>query len=104
MFERFFQGRAGQALGSGSGLGLAIVAGVARRHGGAARVSAREGGGSFGAECERLERLMEVAAVLRLRSAAAGGDVRAAELLAGWSAEALEELGRQGAQEAAGGA
>jgi len=46
VFERFFQGRAGQALGSGSGLGLAIVAGVARRHGGSVSVAAAPGGGS----------------------------------------------------------
>jgi signal transduction histidine kinase len=46
VFERFFQGREGQALGSGSGLGLAIVAGVARRHGGSVAVAAAPGGGS----------------------------------------------------------
>jgi len=39
IFERFFQGRQGQALGKGSGLGLAIVAGVARRHGGTVSVT-----------------------------------------------------------------
>src|SRR6266511_2340482 len=39
VFERFFQGRSGQALGRGSGLGLAIVAGVARRHGGRVEVA-----------------------------------------------------------------
>lgn len=46
VFERFFQGREGHALGSGSGLGLAIVAGVARRHGGSVAVTSAEGGGS----------------------------------------------------------
>jgi signal transduction histidine kinase len=46
VFERFFQGRHGQALGSGSGLGLAIVAGVARRHGGGVAVQSVVGGGS----------------------------------------------------------
>lgn len=46
VFERFFQGRAGHALGAGSGLGLAIVAGVARRHGGSVAVTVAEGGGS----------------------------------------------------------
>lgn len=46
VFERFFQGRQGQALGSGSGLGLAIVAGVARRHGGSVAVTSVRGEGS----------------------------------------------------------
>ncbi len=46
VFERFFQGRQGQALGSGSGLGLAIVAGVARRHGGTVMVTSADGEGS----------------------------------------------------------
>ena len=46
VFERFFQGRQGQALGSGSGLGLAIVAGVARRHGGSVAVTSVKGAGS----------------------------------------------------------
>jgi len=46
VFERFFQGRHGQALGRGSGLGLAIVAGVARRHGGSVAVASANGAGS----------------------------------------------------------
>ena len=46
VFDRFFQGRQGQALGSGSGLGLAIVAGVVRRHGGTVMVTSAEGAGS----------------------------------------------------------
>ncbi len=46
VFERFFQGRHGQALGRGSGLGLAIVAGVARRHGGSVAVTSANGAGS----------------------------------------------------------
>jgi signal transduction histidine kinase len=46
VFERFYQGRHGQALGSGSGLGLAIVAGVARRHGGRVTVSSGAGPGA----------------------------------------------------------
>ncbi len=46
IFERFFQGRAAQALGTGSGLGLAIVAGVARRHGGTVAVTSAAGRGS----------------------------------------------------------
>jgi two-component system phosphate regulon sensor histidine kinase PhoR len=46
VFERFFQGKHGQALGSGSGLGLAIVAGVARRHRGHVEVSSDGGSGS----------------------------------------------------------
>jgi signal transduction histidine kinase len=46
VFERFFQGRHGQALGSGSGLGLAIVAGVARRHGGNVAVTSAKAAGS----------------------------------------------------------
>jgi len=46
VFERFFQGRSGQALGRGSGLGLAIVAGVARRHGGRVEVASGNAGGS----------------------------------------------------------
>ncbi len=46
VFERFFQGRHGQALGRGSGLGLAIVAGVARRHGGSVAVTSAAGAGS----------------------------------------------------------
>jgi signal transduction histidine kinase len=48
LFERFFQGRHGRALGSGSGLGLAIVAGVARQHGGTVAVtSAKDAGSTF---------------------------------------------------------
>jgi signal transduction histidine kinase len=48
VFERFYQGRQGKALGSGSGLGLAIVAGVARRHrGGVTVASAKEAGSRF---------------------------------------------------------
>ncbi len=46
VFERFFQGREGQALGRGSGLGLAIVAGVAHRHGGSVTVTSAQGAGS----------------------------------------------------------
>lgn len=46
VFERFFQGREGQAQGSGSGLGLAIVEGVARRHGGSVAVTSAPGRGS----------------------------------------------------------
>lgn len=46
VFERFFQGKQGQALGRGSGLGLAIVAGVARRHGGSVAVTSPKGAGS----------------------------------------------------------
>jgi signal transduction histidine kinase len=46
VFERFYQGRHGQALGSGSGLGLAIVAGVVRRHGGSVSVTSADGAGS----------------------------------------------------------
>jgi signal transduction histidine kinase len=46
VFERFFQGQNGRALGRGSGLGLAIVAGVARRHGGRVDVTSAAGGGS----------------------------------------------------------
>jgi two-component system OmpR family sensor kinase len=46
VFERFYQGREGQALGRGSGLGLAIVAGVARRHGGSVAVTSAKGAGS----------------------------------------------------------
>jgi signal transduction histidine kinase len=48
LFERFYQGRHGQSLGSGSGLGLAIVAGVARQHGGRVSVtSAPDAGATF---------------------------------------------------------
>jgi signal transduction histidine kinase len=46
VFERFYQGRQGRALGRGSGLGLAIVEGVARRHGGAVSVTSVSGAGS----------------------------------------------------------
>jgi two-component system sensor histidine kinase MprB len=46
VFERFYQGRQGQALGKGSGLGLAIVAGVARRHGGSVTVTSPQGAGA----------------------------------------------------------
>ena len=46
VFERFYQGRHGQALGRGSGLGLAIVAGVARRHGGTVTVKSPRGAGA----------------------------------------------------------
>ncbi len=46
VFERFFQGAHGRALGRGSGLGLAIVAGVARRHGGHVTVTSAPGAGS----------------------------------------------------------
>lgn len=46
VFERFYQGRHGQALGSGSGLGLAIVSGVARRHGGHVTVTSAAGAGA----------------------------------------------------------
>jgi signal transduction histidine kinase len=46
VFERFFQGQHGRALGRGSGLGLAIVAGVARRHGGRVDVTSAPGGGA----------------------------------------------------------
>lgn len=45
IFEPFTRG-AGAAREAGVGLGLAIVQQVARHHGGEARVSAREGGGS----------------------------------------------------------
>lgn len=47
VFERFYQGRHGQALGKGSGLGLAIVAGVARRHGGRVTVTGGGPGATF---------------------------------------------------------
>ena len=46
VFERFFQGQRGRALGRGSGLGLAIVAGVARRHGGRVHVTSAPGAGA----------------------------------------------------------
>jgi signal transduction histidine kinase len=46
LFERFYQGRHGQSLGSGSGLGLAIVAGVARQHGGRVSATSAPGAGA----------------------------------------------------------
>ncbi len=46
VFDRFFQGREGQAIGRGSGLGLAIVAGVAHQHGGSVSVTSAVGAGS----------------------------------------------------------
>ncbi|MGB8933347.1 MAG: ATP-binding protein, partial [Anaeromyxobacteraceae bacterium] len=46
VFERFYQGREGRAIGKGSGLGLAIVAGVARRHGGTVAVTSPQGAGA----------------------------------------------------------
>jgi signal transduction histidine kinase len=46
VFERFFQGEQGRAMGGGSGLGLAIVARVARAHGGEVRVDSSPGRGA----------------------------------------------------------
>lgn len=46
IFERFFQGERGRAMGGGSGLGLAIVARVARAHGGEIRAHSPPGRGA----------------------------------------------------------
>lgn len=46
VFDRFYQGATAAASGRGAGLGLAIVAGVARRHGGRAKVESTPGQGA----------------------------------------------------------
>jgi signal transduction histidine kinase len=45
VFERFYRGQAGRDV-AGTGLGLPIVAALARRWGGSARLTPREGGGT----------------------------------------------------------
>jgi signal transduction histidine kinase len=45
-FDRFFRGSATRERHDGSGLGLAIVRGIARRHGGSARLHSRLGAGT----------------------------------------------------------
>jgi|GEM_PF-344510 len=46
VWDRFFRGRRGTDGVEGTGLGLAIVQSIARAHGGAASVTARDGGGT----------------------------------------------------------